>query len=332
MTRLFGGLVAFTHRRNDMPDCLLGIGSNLGDRRATMDWAVAQLAALPQVQLTAVSRWHETGPIGGPAEQGPFLNGAITVETTLAPRALLSRLHEIEKNAGRWRKLRWEARTLDLDLLLYGQTECDDPCIPLTLPHPRLAMRRFVLEPAAEIAPGMVDPITGQTMAQLQKHLNTAPGYIAVTGPRAVDRTALARALAETLEGRLVLGRAPSVAGDEAQSLWELEASLHQQATLLDRGKWLETASVRRSGGPPAVSDFWVGELASLAHQILSPQRRVEFAAQWQAALPGIVVPLLLVAIDAERVPHGVGPTLRCQSATWDGITEEVRAAVAGMR
>lgn len=315
-----------------MPVCLLGIGSNLGDRRATLDQAVAQLAALAQVQVRAVSRWHETAPVGGPTEQGAFLNGAITLETSLTPRALLSCLHEIERAAGRRRKLRWEARTLDLDLLLYGPQEYDEPDVPLAVPHPRLAMRRFVLEPAAEIAPDIVDPVTGWTIAQLLDHINTAPGYVAVGGGTAANRSALASALAGALGGRLVSGRSPRTAGDEAETLLELGACLHEQAALLDRAAWPETADVRRAGSPPAVSDFWFGELAALARRHLSPDQHAAFLSQWRAALPGIVTPLVLVAVDAPTAPHGVGPALRCQSATWDGITLDVRAAMAGMR
>ena len=95
-------------------------------------------------------------PIGGPAGQEPFLNAAALLETSLPPAELLARLQRIELHLGRTRETRWAARTLDLDLLLYDNLVLNTPY--LTLPHPRMAFRRFVLEPAAEVAPEMAHP------------------------------------------------------------------------------------------------------------------------------------------------------------------------------
>src|SRR4051794_2403286 len=99
---------------------LVGLGSNLGERAARLDAAVAALAATPGVVVRARSQDHETEPIGGPAGQGPFLNAAVALETTLGPRDLHRRLRTIEAEAGRVRAVRWGERTLDLDLLLFG--------------------------------------------------------------------------------------------------------------------------------------------------------------------------------------------------------------------
>jgi 2-amino-4-hydroxy-6-hydroxymethyldihydropteridine diphosphokinase len=148
----------------------IGLGSNLGDREATLEGAVAALASTPGVSVRAVSAFHETEPVGGPPGQRPFLNAAAALETTLDPFALLQVLQAIETRFGRVRIVRWGERTLVLDLLLF-----DDHIIrtaALTVPHPRLAERRFVLEPLAEIAPGAVDPVTGRTISELLKELN----------------------------------------------------------------------------------------------------------------------------------------------------------------
>ena len=130
---------------------LIGLGSNLGDRRATLLRAIEELNATPGVSVVKVSSFHETEPVGGPPGQGPYLNAAACIETTLEPPALLHRLQEIEARNGRVRTVRWGERTLDLDLLLYDDRIVETP--ELTIPHPRMADRRFVLEPLAEIAP-----------------------------------------------------------------------------------------------------------------------------------------------------------------------------------
>ena len=132
----------------------VGLGSNLGDREATIRAAVA---ALPGV--VAVSKLRETEPVGVTG-QPAFLNGAARLETELSPRELLDALLEVERGLGRERRERWGPRTIDLDLLLYGGETVDEP--GLTVPHPSLHERRFVLEPLAELDPELVVPGRGR--------------------------------------------------------------------------------------------------------------------------------------------------------------------------
>jgi 2-amino-4-hydroxy-6-hydroxymethyldihydropteridine diphosphokinase len=129
----------------------VGLGANLGDREKTIRAAVEELAATDGIEVVAVSTLRETEPVGvGP--QPLFLNGAAELETTLSARELLERLLETERRFGRVRVPgEHAARTLDLDLLLYGDETIDEP--GLTVPHPRLRERRFVLEPLAELDP-----------------------------------------------------------------------------------------------------------------------------------------------------------------------------------
>jgi 2-amino-4-hydroxy-6-hydroxymethyldihydropteridine diphosphokinase len=142
----------------------VGIGSNLGDREAHLSRAIELLSAEEGIEVAAVSRIRETEPVG-PVEQGPFLNGAVRVETDLAPRELLDRLLGIEGQMGRVRRERFGPRTIDLDLLVYGDETVDEP--GLTVPHPRLQERRFALEPLAELDPGLTIPGLGPISALL---------------------------------------------------------------------------------------------------------------------------------------------------------------------
>jgi 2-amino-4-hydroxy-6-hydroxymethyldihydropteridine diphosphokinase len=124
----------------------LGLGSNLGDRRQYLREAVA---SLPDV--VAVSPVYETEPVGGPEDQGPYLNLVVELDTDLGPRDLLELAHRLEDAAERVRVERWGPRTLDVDVLLVGDMSIDEP--DLTVPHPRMFERRFVVAPLADLAP-----------------------------------------------------------------------------------------------------------------------------------------------------------------------------------
>lgn len=162
-----------------MAYCLLALGSNLGDRHSNLARACSELSDLADCRLLARSSWHGTVPIGGADGQGQFLNGAALLETSLPAQTLARSLHAIETKLGRERIVRWDARTLDIDVLLYGDTvmETDD----LTIPHPRMAFRNFVLEPAVEIAGGLLHPTTGWTLSGLLAHLRNSPRFVLVT-------------------------------------------------------------------------------------------------------------------------------------------------------
>jgi 2-amino-4-hydroxy-6-hydroxymethyldihydropteridine diphosphokinase len=142
-----------------VPRAYVGLGSNLGDREAMLQRAVEFLAADPGVDLVAVSPIRETDPVGY-IDQPRFLNAAVAVETELPARILLERLLAIERKLGRERGgPRHGPRTIDLDLLVYGDAILDEP--GLTVPHPRLHERRFALEPLADLDPGLVVPGRG---------------------------------------------------------------------------------------------------------------------------------------------------------------------------
>lgn len=150
---------------------VVALGSNLGDRRAHLQWAADRLAAL--LDAFRLSSIIETDPEGVPDLQPPYLNAVAAGTTRLGARDLLERLLALEQQRQRTRTSYRGARTLDLDLILYGLHVIREP--GLEVPHPRFRERRFVLEPLAGLAPAIVDPVTGLTAAGLLDRLGPAP-------------------------------------------------------------------------------------------------------------------------------------------------------------
>ncbi len=251
-----------------MPTVYLGLGANLGEREANIRQALEVLGARG-VGVRVVSALIESDPVGGPADSPRFLNGAALVETDLSPRELLEVCREVETALGRDRSGGPDApRTVDLDILVYGQRVIDAP--DLTVPHPRIAERGFVLGPLAEIAPGLAVPGTGRTVAELwaafsagrgpaeRPHAQLAFKHIAVEGPMGVGKTTLAARLAHELGYRLVLEAPeanpflPLMYKDRRR--WAFHA---QVAFLLDRWRQLSELAQGDLFSPGAVADYF---------------------------------------------------------------------------
>ena len=133
---------------------------------------VEELKRTPGCQVDSVSAWINTAPYGG-VEQEDFLNGALEIETLLEPEELLEALHQVENAEGRERIVRWGPRTLDLDILFYGDLVSGDSV--LTLPHPDMANREFVLKPLDELCPWQYNPVNGKTVRQMLRELEEKP-------------------------------------------------------------------------------------------------------------------------------------------------------------
>lgn len=159
----------------------IGVGANLGEPRETVEAAMAALEALPGTRGHARSRLYRTAPIGPPG-QPDYVNAAVAFETDLGPGELLAELHGIEAEFGRERTIRWGPRTLDLDLLVHGERVVSGPLV--TVPHPRIAERGFVLAPLADLAPTLRHPTLGETVDALytawQETTDDAAAQVAV--------------------------------------------------------------------------------------------------------------------------------------------------------
>jgi len=172
-----------------MVRCLIALGSNLGDRAQNLLTALDLLRSNSRISVHQVSSFHLTSPVGGPTDQGAYLNAAAVIDTTLSPSELLHCLLGVEQKLGRVRTERWGPRTIDLDMLLYEDAVIETP--EITVPHPRMHDRRFVLAPAAEVAADFVHPGTRQTVGDMLRALPAAmsndPNFQIDTSPTAIQ-------------------------------------------------------------------------------------------------------------------------------------------------
>jgi 2-amino-4-hydroxy-6-hydroxymethyldihydropteridine diphosphokinase len=347
-----------------MASALIALGSNLGDRQRILDDAVAALAVQPNIVVLATSRWHATRPIGGPAEQPEFLNGAVLLGTSLSPQHLHAVLKQVELAAGRTREDRWGPRTLDIDLLLYDRLVVDTP--ELVVPHPRMSFRRFVLEPAAEIVGWMVHPSIGWTIKQLRDHLPTGACYLAaISGPIAAGKTALANSVVKAVKWR----SADSVKW-KSDRLVAIKSRFREQdkrpTTFMEHLKLLVRMSfidqyigVTRTG----VSDYWIEQLLCNAELDLPKDQYEIYAKRYMHQASRVKTPKLLVFLDAQpdvswqRIAErgeqnpprldwldryrqlllqrvaapGLGPVLRLDGTKADEARDELIAAIQAM-
>jgi 2-amino-4-hydroxy-6-hydroxymethyldihydropteridine diphosphokinase len=284
-----------------MPTCVLGLGSNVGDNEAALQKAVAEITALPDVQVVRHSSWHRSRPVGGPAGQTEYVNGAAVVETKTQPLSLLAELQQIEARFGRERGERWGPRTLDIDVLLYG-SEVTETAM-LTLPHPRMTFRRFVLAPAAEIAPKMLHPVIGWPIERLLMHLEKSSDLVAIVSPSDTLREQVAGVVVK-LRGAKASAR-PTFAAAEHHwppnwTVWlEVPARTAKTST---------TAGGQASALPYAAAAF--PKLSILLDADVA--RRGADKLRWSTLV---------------RQP-GRGPTLRLQTSDPQRIESEVLAAV----
>ncbi|MCD4715543.1 MAG: 2-amino-4-hydroxy-6-hydroxymethyldihydropteridine diphosphokinase [Desulfobacterales bacterium] len=147
-----------------MTTAYIGIGSNLGDKLNNCRKSIEMTGRIPDTSVTAQSVFYRTEPVGVEGQDW-YVNGVISLSTGLSAQDLLKNLLDIEQIMGRERKKKWDSRTIDLDILLYGQEVIEEE--DLTVPHPLMHLRRFVLEPMVQLAPDLIHPVLGKSMAGL---------------------------------------------------------------------------------------------------------------------------------------------------------------------
>lgn len=258
---------------------LIALGANLGDRGETVSQAIDELAADPAFSLLGRSNLLATKPVGGPGEQPDFINAASKYETNLSPEEVHQKLIEIEHQHGRIRALRWGARSLDLDLLLYDDVVLETP--KLTLPHPRMSFRKFVMQPAAEVAAEMIHPQLGATMGQLWEQLVNSPPVIELATPPGPTAWRLCEEVQKKLGKEVV--SIPLTAPHWPDSVQELVDLLEPSPSSIreDAGAvrllpyWSEISAVMRdtsattslSDAPPRLVILWIPAAESIAPQ-----------------------------------------------------------------
>jgi 2-amino-4-hydroxy-6-hydroxymethyldihydropteridine diphosphokinase len=345
-----------------MVECLIALGANLGDRAATLDAAIAMIAEDSQTRVVTRSTFHETAAVGGPAGQQVFLNAAARIETSRDCASTWELLSSVERRLGRVRDVRWGPRTIDLDLLLYGSQVVKSAAIEV--PHPRMAFRRFVLAPAAEVAAGMIHPTIGWTIAQLLAHLDARPNYVAVAGPIGAGKSRLASHLATHRDWRLlnepiVDARLKAYYGDPQSTACTTEQEiLHERTKLLSADAW--TAPEQWTA-----SDFWFDQSLAFARPTMTDAEFAAFRVKYDQAASEVVRPKFVVWLDAptdvllrriaergrvyeqglsaesldrlraeleRQLAHpAVGPVLRIEASEMGAMAAEVEAAAKAM-
>lgn len=277
----------------------IGLGSNLGDRAATLRAAVAALGEQPTCRVVKVSSFYQTPPLGE-AEQPMYLNAVAAVETSLSPAELLAAAQVIEQRLGRVRDGHWKPRTIDLDILLYGDQIIQTP--ELTLPHPHMHLRSFVLRGLCELDGKAVHPVLRLTAEQLYKRLNgrdylldaSRPQLISVAGLIGVGKTTLASRLAECLGGTLIAEKyddnpylADVYAGHKEMALDSELFFLSSSATQLRKD--------RLKGGACYVSDYAFDKALIYASSWLDAQDLAVYKRHYACVNEQVAEPVLAI-------------------------------------
>ena len=245
-----------------MAKSLISLGANLDHREATMVEVAARLQRISRDHRAVFSRVYESIAIGGPSGQGGFLNAVALIDTDQDAHEILHTLKQWEIDLGRTRNIRWGPRTIDLDLLLHGQVVCHTS--ELTLPHPRMTFRRFVLEPCCDVAPEMVHPIAGVCLEDLLRQINAEFNEVAVLGGAPEDRETLLQGVCERLvahgiELEILAGEKPPCAENRTEASGDHKGSKNQKDDLL---RWRIHTDWRHSG-----------QLRNTPHKISQPPK-----------------------------------------------------------
>ncbi|TWU23857.1 2-amino-4-hydroxy-6-hydroxymethyldihydropteridine pyrophosphokinase [Novipirellula galeiformis] len=329
------------HSRSPRSQCLISFGSNLGDRDAVIAEAARKVVASPMVECFAASRLFETPSVGGPAGQEPFLNAVGAFETTCSARDILGFLQSIENELGRQRRRRWDARSIDLDVVLHGNLVGGGAA--LIVPHPRYTARQFVLQPACDVAAHYRDPRFGWTLGELSSHLSAGNASLALVG----GDVAIRQLLCERLSAEH--GIRTFAAAQPVQSGVALDAAMS--------GRWMRRPSAAAASGDPVASskspassrgepivvkgdEPWVSAyVPKLPIGVRGQANGYSEAFSSDVSLPRLVARMQWAATDTQwPAPHqmwpagGRWPEYRLEIDNLDWAVTEIASAIVSMR
>lgn len=285
----------------------IGLGSSLGDKTAALRAAVDALRAHPAIQSVQTSTFYATPPLGG-REQPAYLNAVARIETSLSPAALLAAMQAIEDQMGRVRTGRWQPRTIDLDLLLYDDQVIATP--ELTVPHPQMHLRSFVLRGLCELDAKAVHPTLHQPAGELYRRLNSKdffpdaarPQWVSIAGLIGVGKTTLASRLAEALSGQLIGEKyddnpflAQVYAGQKDKALDSELFFLSSSAAQLRRD--------RMKAGNRYISDYVFDKALIYASSWLSAEDLAAYKKYYASVAEEVAQPVLVIYLE-DSVEH----------------------------
>lgn len=280
----------------------IGLGSNLGDRRRYIKSSIEMLAGAPELNLTRVSDITESAPLGG-ADQAKYLNAVAEVQTTLNPQHLLMALADIETLLGRVRSEKWSPRTIDLDLLLFDRQVISSPS--LTVPHPQMHLRSFVLKGLAQLNGDLLHPVLAEPVAALAERLNGCdfaphadrPQLVSVAGIIGVGKTTLAKELVNLLACKILLEPydtnpfMPHVYAGRKE--FALDSQLHFLMGRLDQ---LEAGALE--AGRLAITDYIFEKELIYAHRLLDPQQLALYESVYKPLAENVSRPVLAIYLQ----------------------------------
>ena len=288
--------------RQKVARCLIGCGANVGARREQLDQAIDMLRFMPGIQLMHVSQFLETRPVGGPPGQPPYLNAACLIETTFEPIEVLDMLLAVENTLQRSRETRWGPRTIDLDLLIY------DDCIlkteRLQVPHPRMTTRRFVLEPAAEIAADLEHPVSRCSIHELLENISQRHLHVAVVGVPGSGAPEIADAVADVTLSRLIHAPAPlPIAGWGALSTKHVSTKEPTEQLLLLSQKYADPLlKANWPDGPHGtVTDYWIESIRLAAENNSAIDTNKQFENAFASISQKTVTPHVVLLLNVNR-------------------------------
>jgi len=282
-----------------MTTAYIGLGSNLGDRKSFIDNALKMLAESEDIKVTRVSDVIETAPLGS-ANQPAYLNTVVSIETSLTADKLHKTLVGVEISLGRTREEKWSSRTIDLDLLLFGEEIINSP--DLTVPHSQMHLRSFVLEGLRQLNPGLLHPVIEEPVKELAERLNGCdfvlnpkmPQLVSIAGIIGVGKTTLAKKLSELFDCKLVLE--PYDTNPFMPDVYAGHKELALDSQLFFLNKRIEQLNRDTlAGGQIVVSDYVFEKELIYARRLLDAEQLACYEKTYPSSVEKITLPILVI-------------------------------------